>query len=694
MSAIRNKHITYQGLVIVACLLVAPGAFAAGEGPAIIDRWVAESDAFSFFELSYQGLSYDEATDVTTVTGLKAVFTPELAAPSLDEVDALHVSYTFEAPMLRYTGLTENASSYLAELIIAEEIGFSLSIDDSPNDDSDDGDGTVPGGETRGSYNGMVVRGAKWAKLPDIVNDPKKPISKYYPFFAALADVNFGSFAIAGAQSAQQLDDDTLLISEYGPMVAGEVKASNFSSVTVDGMTIRTAARPDSDQTDAEPFDLTITRLESKGYNIGTFLRQFDPDLPASQRDTPFKPLLDRFAVLGSKLSGREGMTVTLDEVSYTDIGIRPSAQPLLAQADEFYLKAAEEGSEPEDETIVRAVASLYSMFRLGAFEMSGLKLDDIEAEDLTKITAELDNFRIADLWSGGLGELSAKGLNVERFGDAVRTDVFQIRDVGFPTLDALLDAERAYEENDIRAIIAALPTLGLIEFLGVDINVVGGTRLKMDVNRLEMANFIERIPTKVTSTLENLQIAVASLEEGSRQIFERMGYERLNVSYSLSLVWNEAREVLSLISRNALEDGGSLDADLEIGGIPRSVFENPETAQNVLALLTFNAASVVFDDNSLLDRAVTAAAEQQGKAPDQLKQEVVGALPFLLGALNKPDFVENVGTVVAKLLDEGGALKATAKPGAPVSMMQVIAGGATAPGTLIDLLEIEVTAE
>ena len=673
MSVSHKIHYIYQRLAVIMPLLFSPAAFASSDGPAIIDRWVAESEAFSFFELSYQGLSYDEATDVTSVSGLKAVFTSELMSPGPDGEDALGVSYAFEAPTLRYTGLTENSSRYLAELIVAEEVSFSLSVDD--------GSGELPAGETRGSYIGMVVRGAEWAKQPDIVNDPKKPISKYYPIFAALADVNFGSLAIAGAQSAQQLDEDTLLISEYGPMVVGEVKASNLSSVSVDGVTIRTAARPESDQTDAEQFDLTITRLESDGYNIGTLLRQFDPELPASQRNTPFKPLLDRFAILGSKLRGREDMTVTLDEVSYTDIGIRPSGQPLLALADELYLKASEEGSEPEDETIVRAVASLYSMFRLGAFEMNGIKLDDIEAEDQTKISAELESFRIADLWSGGLG-------------DVVRTDVFQIKDVGFPSFDALLDAERAYEENDIRAIIATLPTLGLIEFLGVDINVVGGTRLKMDVNRLEMADFINRIPTKVTSTLENLQIAVAGLEEDARQIFERMGYEQINVSYSLSLLWNEAREVLSLISRNALEDGGTLDADLEIGGIPRSVFENPETAQNVLAFLTFNAASIVFDDDSLLDRAVAAAAEQQGKAPEQLKQEVVGALPFLLGALNNPDFVAEVGNVVAKLLDEGGTLKATAKPGAPVSIMQVIAGGATAPGALIDLLEIEVTAE
>lgn len=690
MSAIRNKHSTSQRLVIVACLLFSPGAFAAGDGPAIIDRWVAESEAVPFFELSYQGLSYDEATGVTSVTGLKAVFTPRLVSASFDGADAPGISYAFEVPMLRYTGLTETGSRYFAELIVAEEVGFSLSV----HDGSDDGPGAVPGGETRGSYNGMVVRAADWAKLPDIVNDPNRPVSKYYPLFAALADVNFGSLALAGAQSAQQLDDDTLLISEYGPMVSGEVRNSNFSSVSVDGVTIRTAARPGSGRTEAEQFDLTIARLESDGYNVGTLLRQFDPALPASRRNTLFKPLLDRFSVLGSKLRGPENLTVTLDDASYTDFGVRPPGQPLLALADELYLRAAEQESEPDDETILRAVAALYSMFRLGAFEMNGLRLDDPDTDDQTEIRAELGSFRIADMWSGGLGELSLKDLDVEQDDDVVRTDLFQIRDVGFPTLDALLDAQRAFQENDIRAIVAALPTLGLIELLGVDIRVGGRTLLEMDVNRLEMGNFIERIPTKVTATLENLQIGVASLERDVKEMFEKLGYERINLSYVFSLVWNEAREVLSLTSRNALEDGGTLDADLEIGGIPRSVFENPETAQNALAFLTFNAASIVFDDNSLVDRAVAAAAEQQGKTPDQLKQEVLTVLPLLLGAFNNPDFVADVGDAAAKLLAESGALRATARPGKPVSLMQVIAGGAAAPGALIDLLEIEVTAE
>ncbi|MEP4434516.1 MAG: hypothetical protein ABJ349_20065 [Hyphomicrobiales bacterium] len=683
---VKNRTLL-QASVGVGALLLSSGAFAAGEGPTIVDRWISESKEYSFVDLSYQGLSYDEASDVTEVTGFKIVLAPDFSGMMPEGEESPKITYTFIAPTLRYTGLSEDNNRYSAALIDAPEVNFNLTMKGGPEELD------LEQGNSSGKYERISVRDADWAKLPEIIDDPKKPITKYYPLLVALSDGGFSSMKIEGTRTMQTIDKSTNMEAVYGLMEIGEVKAGDYSTLSIDGMemsSVRSASAEPASEFDN--FTVTIGRIEASDYNSGTAIRQLDPALPLSKRDTPFETLVGRVAALDIEVKVDDEASVKFDEVSYSDWGMRPPSIPMFDMIDAMYLKAQESDQDPDEKEVIELVASLYAMFRIGSFDINGLGLQFEEGDG--PVSASLESFRLADLWSAGLGEFSIKGLDVETQGNKVKSDIFQIRDIGFPTLAALMDAERASDEQDIAGIIAALPTLGLIELAGIEFVLEDGPDSKLGLSRLEMGNFINRLPTKVSATLDDLQMNVSDLDPAARAEFEKLGYERVNISYVLSLLWDEASEILSASSNASLVDGGKLNADVEIGGVPRSVFENPETAQNAIAFLTFNAASVIFDDNSLVNRALTSIASEQGKEPEQLRQELVGALPFVMGALNKPEFVSEVSAAVLKLLQEGGSLTATAKPGAPVSVMQVIAGGATAPGTLVDLLEVEVIAE
>ncbi|MFK8034976.1 MAG: hypothetical protein AB8B94_12605 [Hyphomicrobiales bacterium] len=687
MNIHLNNRSLLHGSVGIAALLFSSGAFAAGEGPTIVDRWVAESKSVSFFDLSYQGLSYDEAADVTEVTGFKVVFTPDFASVMPQGETAPNINYTFVIPTMRYVALSENSSRYLANQISAPIVNFEFTIEGGPDELE------LNNNSSKGNYENFVMRDADWAKLPDVVDDPKKPISKYYPLVAALTDGGFSSMEMDSAKTVQTIDASSSMEVIYGRTEIGEVKNGDYSKLSIDGLSISNIPSSDTEATtEVDKVTATVGRIEVENYNAGTMMRQFDPALQKSGRDTPFKTMIGRAAALDIDVKINDDASVKLAEASYNDWGIRAPSIALLEMFDTMYLQATETDQEPDEKELVKMVADIYSMFRIGSMDFNGFDLN--MKENGQPVLASLGSFRIADLWSAGLGEFSFKDLNVVADGNKVLADLFQIRDIGFPTLEAIMDAERASSQKDIAGIIAALPTLGLIEFSGVEFELEDGPDSKLGLSRLEMGNFINRLPTKVSATLENLEMNVADLEPEVRAEFEKLGYERLDVSYVLSLLWDEASEILSASTSASFEEGGELNANAEIGGVPRSLFEDPETAQNAIVFLTFNAASVIFDDNSLVNRAMSSIAAEQGKSTEQLSQELVGALPFVMGALNKPDFVSEVGAAVLKLLNNGGSLTATAKPGAPVSVMQVIAGGATAPGTLVDLLELEVTAE
>ena len=77
-----------------------------------------------------------------------------------------------------------------------------------------------------------------------------------------------------------------------------------------------------------------------------------------------------------------------------------------------------------------------------------------------------------------------------------------------------------------------------------------------------------------------------------------------------------------------------------------------------------------------------------------QTSGELLGMLPFALEILNNPEFVEEIRAVAAQLLDGGDGFLGTMKPANPVSLVQIAAGGATAPGVLLQLLNVEVEAQ
>ncbi len=73
------------------------------------------------------------------------------------------------------------------------------------------------------------------------------------------------------------------------------------------------------------------------------------------------------------------------------------------------------------------------------------------------------------------------------------------------------------------------------------------------------------------------------------------------------------------------------------------------------------------------------------------MKAHVVGMLPIMLQVLDKSAFVDGFTATVNKFLDNKGSITASAAPASPVLILQLLGAGATAPGAVIDLLNVNV---
>ncbi len=675
-------------LLITASLSVGvlSASFAQNAQEAIIENWVSAAKGFEFLTVSHSGIRHDTASNITTIRNLSIRLTIENAKSKILSGDATGESkgkleYTIAFPSVEFANLALDNGYYSARSIKADtaELKFDISSGNKETSSS-----------TSGVYDKFIINNIKWAQLPEIIDAPDKPVSKYYPLVEAMIDISFDNALLGGMTMDQKVGDKGINTQiTYGPTKIGETVSGNFSEMTMSGMKMQIQA---SESASPEAIklvssDVSFGDISASQYNYGSLVRNFAPGNTGSD-NAPYTTVMGDMTVrdmVGSSIGGE----FSIDRWAMNDLGVRPPNISVLEVADKLFLEQKATGKEPDKKQIIELVASIYGAFRIAKFELAGLNVD---APGVTQ--GKLDLYRVSDLSSSGIGEFLIKGINFSGNGGLFNLDLFSIADIKFPALKALMNVEEAGKKNDVAAIMKAIPTVGRYQASGLEVRVPGKGDVALKDTVVEMADFIGPIPTNIDLKVEGLQFPVSMMERKPRKVFSAMGFKDILVSYGLKAVWNEASKVLSMNTKANMKDAGNIDVDVSVGGIPRSAFENPATAQQAVALITVNSANIVFDDQSIVDKGMGIVAAQQGVDVATLKAQAVGLLPFVLQILNKPEFVSDLSETLKKFLNSGGKIRASATPSAPVSVIQLIGVGTSAPGAVIDLLNIKVEAE
>ncbi len=671
-------------LVISLSLSVATGSLAlAQSSPAsIVEGWVSAAQGYDFVKVTHNGINHDASSNITTIRGLSIQFSVDGATmqAQLGEQTAKtkgKLDYKITFPSISFDSLSLDNGYYSARSIHADIANLDFGITGSPPNNS----------SSTAVYKNFNFNNIKWARLPEVVEAPGKPVSKYYPLVEAMVDFSFDNAGIDGMTMHQSYGDSEITMDmTYGPSSVGSTVRGNISEIIIDGMTMAMRSPKGAGNKDV---NITFGPMTAYGYDYGTLVRNFAPGITAKSANEPFTSIIGEFLMKDIKVEGKDGV-FSMDNLTVSDIGVRPARIDILKEADELFLAAKSGGEEPDSKKIIELLGSTYGTLRLGNFEMAGMKFG---APDAGK--GKMDLYRINDLSANGLGEFALKGINFSGVkGEYFNMDQFSLSNVTFPALEALMNIEEAKKKNDILAIMKAIPTFGLYMVRGLEVRVPGEGDFSLAEGSLEMSGFIGPVPTKVDLSVTDAKMPVKIMDREPRALFSAMGFTDIEFSYAISALWQEASRVLSLNATAGLTDAGALNADVAVGGIPRSVFENPMTAQSLIALVTVNSANILFDDQSIVDKALAVAAAKQGVDPATLKAQAVGMLPFMLGVLNKPEFVNQVTEAVKTFLDTKGRIAVSATPATPVSVLQLMAVGSSAPGAIIDMLNVKIAAE
>ncbi|MDR9760003.1 hypothetical protein RJJ37_10180 [Rhizobium redzepovicii] len=218
------------------------------------------------------------------------------------------------------------------------------------------------------------------------------------------------------------------------------------------------------------------------------------------------------------------------------------------------------------------------------------------------------------------------------------------------------------------------------------DANVAG---LKADLSQVEDASAKDAIEKLGLTTIDGTVTMKGSWEVDSGKIavdeyaFDFKNIGRLNIAvdfsgYTLAFV-KSLQEAVKTAEANPNKEEANQAVGLAMLGLMQQ--------------LTFNSASIRFDDASITKKALDYAGAQQGVTGDQLTQSLKGLVPIMMAQLNLPELQNQVSAAVNTYLDGPKNLTVSAAPEKPVPFPMIIGAAMGAPNTIPSVLGVKVTA-
>ena len=209
----------------------------------------------------------------------------------------------------------------------------------------------------------------------------------------------------------------------------------------------------------------------------------------------------------------------------------------------------------------------------------------------------------------------------------------------------------------------------------------------------METGDVVDNVPQSSRGSVEDITVPAEAFAD-SQFTPQTIGYDNL----VLGLTWDGSRdaEAKTLDLRDvtlSIRDGGQLKISGKFGNLPEPTALNDADASAKAAAAEIHALTIRYTDESLAGRILDVMAQQQGISREEYAAQIAGALPFLLAALNNPEFQNEVAGAVGAFLQDPQSITIRVEPEAPVTGGEIMGLVGTAPQTLPDKLNVSVTA-
>lgn len=625
----------------------------------------ADPAAIGAEHLSYDELTTDPASGVTEITGIDARWHIE-GGEEMGE--PFRADLVLALPRLRLTNLAREGEFFHADRVSAAAMTMSLDVAGSQ---AMRYDWAVTGYET------VDMR---WAPLPKVTIDPERPFSSYAPYLEWTLTFSQESARIGPSVGTIEAPEMTQM-TRQGPIEIGRLSAGRLESYR-QGESVTTARAENMPEAgNIGEMTFTVGAQHGEGIDLAPLVRFL---VGPGADGGPYETVVEHLEADGMSFA-TDVMSFHMGEIGYDGFRMKPIPEPLFAFLDQVATSGV-----PADETqmFVRLVRFY------GAFAIDSAVARNLAVEVPDQGGGKLEEMRFENLSSDGLGRFGIGGVTIDAPGTKLDLDTFAVADLSFPTLEALLALEHVEETKDVTAAARAMPKLGLLLVEGFRFanTVVKGT-MRLDTLRFEQGGFLP-VPTHLLLEMKGLSVPLGYVDDpDARSRLEALGADPFEAELRFATDWTEATKALVIgpldVTIGAV---GRLRFEMDLDGVPRTVFENPNAVQAALATLAFRSTEAFFVDEGLTAFTLRTIAEQTGQTveqaaamiADQAEAQLVAILPDL-------DLAQRTAASIRRFLQDPKTIRFTATPKVPVPVAQILGTAAMAPKTLPALLDVRL---
>ncbi len=205
--------------------------------------------------------------------------------------------------------------------------------------------------------------------------------------------------------------------------------------------------------------------------------------------------------------------------------------------------------------------------------------------------------------------------------------------------------------------------------------------------------NIVDDAPQESNGRVEGIVIP-PEMFAGTAFDPSSLGYDAITLNMSWDGGLDPDTNVLTVRHLEiAMEDGGRLSFEGRVGNVPVAPTGEGVDASGIATRLDVHDLTLRYVDDSLAGRILDSQAKLQGVPTEQYAQQLSAALPFLLMAINNPEFQNQVVSAIGTFLTNPQSLTIRVAPEAPVSGAEILQTLGSAPQTLPEKLNATISA-
>lgn len=237
-----------------------------------------------------------------------------------------------------------------------------------------------------------------------------------------------------------------------------------------------------------------------------------------------------------------------------------------------------------------------------------------------------------------------------------------------------------------------------------------------MDNLHMEITPSGEGKPMEFKGAAEKFTADLSQTQDPqSKAVIEALGYQTINGFFEMAGSWQPTDGMISLSQYDiTVDNAGTFGMTFDLGGYTPAFLKSIQDLQKQMAAqpagadssaqgmamlglmqqLSFHAASIRWDDDSLTKKALEFIATSQGQKPEDIANQAKAIVPFLMAQLNNAELTAQVTEAVTKYLDDPKSIEISAEPENAVPFAVIMAGAMSgSPQDLAKTLAVSVSA-